>query len=295
MTTVGVLGVGGVGGMLAVRLAVAGHRVVCVARRETAAAIRDGGIELTTPDEVTSARPDAVERLAEPVSLLVVAVKAPDLPDALERIEVFSVADGVVVPLLNGLEHPEVVRRRLGPRVAPGSIAHFQAHAVSAGRIVQQTGRPLVTVASDDVARPDLERAVACLPDAGVDVAVAADERAVLWEKLARLGPLAAATAVSGRTVGELREDPAWRPRLEAAVTEACAAAAADGVAVDPAAELAIVDSMRAALTTSTARDIAAGRPSELDAIVGSILRAAGRSGVDCPVLAELFEEARTA
>ena len=76
-----------------------------------------------TPSGVVCARPEAVERLEEPVSLLVVAVKAHVLAEALERVEEFAVADGVVLTLLNGLEHPQVVRRRLGPRVAPGSIS----------------------------------------------------------------------------------------------------------------------------------------------------------------------------
>ena len=88
------------------------------------------GVKLETPDGVVQARPEAVEHLEEPVALLLVAVKAPALADALERIEVFAVADGVALPLLNGLEHPDVVRRRLGPRVAPASISRFQAYAV---------------------------------------------------------------------------------------------------------------------------------------------------------------------
>ncbi len=204
-STVAVLGVGGVGGMLATRLTAAGHRAVCVATPASAAAIRSAGIELEAPDGALRARPEVVEHLEEPVGLLVVAVKAPALAEALERIEVFAVADGVALTLLNGLEHPEIVRRRLGPRVAPGSISHFQAHAVAPGRVVQETGVPLVTAASDDLPSDMLDRALAPLREAGVDVVLSDDERAVLWDKAARLAPLAAATAASGLTVGELR------------------------------------------------------------------------------------------
>ena len=119
------------------------------------------------------ARPEAVEHLEEPVGLLVVAVKAPSLAEALERIEVFAVADGVALTLLNGLEHPEIVRRRLGPRVAPGSISRFQAYAIAPGRIVQETAVPLVTAASDDLPNDVLDRALAPLRDGLVDVAIA--------------------------------------------------------------------------------------------------------------------------
>jgi 2-dehydropantoate 2-reductase len=290
--TVGVLGVGGVGGMVAVRLAVAGQRVVCIGRRERVDGIRRDGLALEVRSGTLHALPEAVERLEEPVELLVVAVKEPALAEALERIEVFAVADGVVVPRLNGLEHPEVIRRRLGPRVAPGSIASFQAYATPTGQIVQETGVARVTAASDDLPRPLLERALQLLRVDGIEVVVADDERAVLWEKVARLAPLAAATVASGLTLGGLREDRGWRRRLEDAVAESCAAAAADGVAVSTESEWAMIEAMPPTLTTSAARDAAAGRPTELDAIAGSVLRVAHRLGLPCPVLSGLVEEA---
>ena len=151
---------------------------------------------------------------------------------------------------------------------------------------------PLVTAASDDIPGDLLALALAPLREAGIDVLVADDERAVLWEKVARLAPLAAATVTSGLTVGGLRADPVWRARLEAMVREACAVADADGVAMTPESQLAIIEAMPATLTTSAARDAAAGRPSELDAIAGSVLRAAHRLGVDCPVLEQVVAEA---
>ncbi len=124
---------------------------------------------------------------------------------------------------------------------------------------------------------------------------VAGDERTVLWEKLARLAPLAAATSASGLSVGELRDDQGWRDRLAAAIDEACRVAAADGVETRPASHWAIIEAMPDDATTSTARDVAAGRPSELDAIVGSVLRAAHRLGVQCPDLARLLDDAESA
>ena len=126
----------------------------------------------------------------------------------------------------------------------------------------------------------------------GVDVVLGDDERAVLWEKAARLAVLAAATVASGLVVGPLRADEAWRPRLVEALREACAVAAADGVALDAAAQWAIIEAMPDDLTTSAARDAASGRPTELDAITGSVVRAGARLGVPTPTLASLLEEA---
>lgn len=290
-----VLGVGAVGAAVVARLASTDARVICVCRPETAAAIGERGVGVETPTGVLRARPDVTGLLEEPVSLLVVAVKAPVLAEALERVAPSAVVDGVVLPLLNGLEHPATIRERLGSRVAPGTISRFSGELLAPGSSREHTGTPLVTVARGDVAGEAVERAVQPLAESGIDVSCTSDEAAVLWEKTARLGPLAAATAASGLTVGELRADPAWRDRLAAALEEALGVAAADGVHLETAAQWAIIDGMPAAATTSTALDIARGRPSELDAIAGAVLRAGKRHDLACPTLAALVAEAEAA
>jgi 2-dehydropantoate 2-reductase len=121
-----------------------------------------------------------------------------------------------------------------------------------------------------------------------IDVRVGQSEKRVLWHKLARIAPLAAVTSVSGRTVGELRTDPEWRQKLDAALVESCAVAEADGVSLRPAAQWAIIEEMADETTTSAARDVVAGRRSELDAILGGVLRTAERLDVPCPRLTEL-------
>jgi 2-dehydropantoate 2-reductase len=291
---VAVLGPGAVGGALAVRLSGSGTSVVCVAPSDACQAIRAEGLTLEAPDGTHTARPEATDLLSDPVSLLLVAVKAPALAEALERVEVFAVADGVALSLLNGLEHPETIRRRLGPRVAVGSVSRLEAYRRSTTRIVQTTRSPLVTVASDDLPVEELDQALELLRRAGIEIVLEDDEKRVLWEKAARLGPLAAVTAKTQRTVGELRSDPEWRSALSAAIEEACAVAAADGVDVAPSAQWAIIEAMPATLTTSTARDVASGRPSELDAIAGAIVRAGRRLRIETPVLEGLLEGAVT-
>lgn len=286
------MGPGAVGGALAVRLANSGTPVICVGPPASAARIASAGLTLEAPDGTHVARPEATHRLAEPVSLLLVTVKAPALAEALELVEVFAVADGVVLSLLNGLEHPETIRRRLGPRVAAGSISRFEGYRDGTTRIVQTTSEPVVTVASDDIGREELARALEPLRLAGFEVVLGGDERTVLWEKAARLGPLAAATALTGQPIGELRADRRSRAMLADAIEEACSVAAADGVVLSASAQWAIIDAMPESLTTSTARDIAAGRPSELDAIAGAIVRAGRRRRVPTPTLDALLERA---
>jgi 2-dehydropantoate 2-reductase len=222
------------------------------------------------------------------VGLLLVTVKAPMLEEAIARIDPAAVSEGVVVPLLNGLEHMEPLRARFDGRVTAGSISHYQAYRVGRVQIVEATSSPLITIASESVPRGEIESVAELLRQARLDVRVAQNEKRVLWHKLARIAPLAAATSASGHTVGELRHDPAWRPRLQLAIAETCAVAQADGVGLQASAQWAIIDEMAGETTTSAARDVVAGRRSELDAIVGAVLRAAARLEVPCPGLTEL-------
>jgi 2-dehydropantoate 2-reductase len=283
--TVAILGPGAVGGVLAVGLANAGLRVICVARPDTAAVIRSKGLSLRRGQEVVAARPDVAETLDEPVDLTFVTVKAPSLDDALGRIEAPA---GTVLPLLNGIEHMETIRERLrDANVVGASIGRIEAYVERPGVVIQPTPSVVMTVAQDVD-----ESTVQLVRSSGTDVRVNGSEAAVLWEKLARQAPTAAATSITQRPIGELRSDPDWRPRLKRAIEEACTVAAAAGVTLSPEAEWEIIEAMPPELTSSTARDIAAGLPSELDAITGAAVRAGRRLGIETPVLSELFAEA---
>jgi 2-dehydropantoate 2-reductase len=286
--TVGVLGPGAVGGVLAVGLVRAGVRVICIARPDTADVIRSEGLTLRHGEKAETERPEAATELREPVELLLVTVKAPALDAALGRLEA-PVA--TVIPLLNGIEHVQAIRNRLpAARVVAGTIGWIEAWLERPGVVVQNTPRVVTTVSSDadDATTEVLRRS-------GAEVRVNGSEAAVLWEKLARQAPVAAATTARQRPIGELRSDPEWRSRLEEAVRETCAVAAADGAPLAPEAQWKIIDSMPPGLTSSTARDVAAGRPSELDAITGAAVRAAHRVGVPAPALEGLLADAEEA
>ena len=105
---VSVLGPGGVGGFLAGALARTGQEVTVIARPETAAHIREHGLEVQSVRLGSfTARPAAVESLERPTEVLLVATKATGLRDALERIRIDP---ELVVPLLNGVDHIAVNR-----------------------------------------------------------------------------------------------------------------------------------------------------------------------------------------
>jgi 2-dehydropantoate 2-reductase len=286
---IAVLGPGGVGGLLAGVLDRAGHDVTVVARASTAATVAERGIAI---DSVTfgrfTARPRAVERLTEPVDALLVATKAAGLEAALERIDV---EPPLVLPLLNGLDHLAVLRRRFpSDSVLAGSI-RVEAARPEPGVVVHTSPFLLVNMAGTDPARAPLIDALAeALATAGVPAKVLDSEADVMWSKLVRLNALACTTSAYDKLLGEIRSTPALRADLLGAMKEAAAAGRAEGADVDGDTAIAELDRAHATLGSSMQRDIAAGREPELDAIPGSVMRAAARHGLACPTIERLVE-----
>ncbi len=287
MAAMAVLGPGGVGGFLAATLTRAGNDVTVIAREQTAALIGRQGIEVQSVRlGEFHARPPAAPILDQRVEVLFVATKATGLEDALSRIQ--SPPD-LVVPLLNGLDHMLVLRRRFAAgRVAAGAI-RIEADRPQAGRIVQTS--PFLRVdlaANDQVLLAALERIAATLSHAQIPAEIGASEAQILWSKLVRLNALACTTSACDRQLGFIRDDPRWRGALIECIEEGAAVAAAEGARIDPAKPLSELEAAHPELGSSMQRDIAAGREPELDAIAGSVLRAAARHGLACPTIARL-------
>jgi 2-dehydropantoate 2-reductase len=283
---IAVLGPGGVGAFLGAALARAGEDVTLIAREETAAAVNRDGLRVDSARlGPFSAHPGAVTTLDRPADALLVATKAKDLTAALERIHA---EPALVVPLLNGLDHLETLRERFGPRAVAGSI-RIEAYRTDATHVRQTSLFLRVDLATENERMRDaVEAFAATLNGAGVPARAMASEAQAMWGKLVRLNALALMTSAYGQLLGPIRSTPELRDELEACVAEAAAVANADGASVDPRRVMAELDDAHETLGSSMQRDIAAGVEPELDAIAGSVLRAAARHGVSCPTIERL-------
>jgi 2-dehydropantoate 2-reductase len=291
---VAILGPGGVGGLLAAVLARSGRSdVVVVAREDTAAVIAERGVRVqsVTFGEFV-ARPRAVAKLLEPVDALIVATKADGLQAALERI---AVEPGTVLPLLNGLDHVAALRERFEPAAVLAGSIRVEADRPEPGVVVHTSPFLLISMATAHPAAVDGMRALGrALADVEVPVRVSEEvsdhaEADVMWSKLVRLNALACTTSAYDKLLGEIRSTTALRDDLVGAIEEACMVGVAEGAQdVDPARALGELERAHETLGSSMQRDIAAGRPPELDAIPGSVLRAAARHGLRCPTIERL-------
>jgi 2-dehydropantoate 2-reductase len=280
VTRVAILGSGAVGALVGAALARAGTEATLVTREETAALLGRVGLRMDSPrfgDHHVWVR--ARDRLAEPADALLVAVKAPHLRAALERVEA---EPGVVVPLLNGVEHLAVLRERFGDRVVAG-VVRVQAHREGVAHVVHRA--PFLTIT---LARPGAPELAGALEAASIDVAAGGSEATVLWGKLARLAGLALATAAADAPLGAVRAD------AEAVAREVVPVANAEGAGLDVDALVAELAGLPDTASSSLRADVAAGaRDHELDAIAGAVLRAAARHGLPAPRTADLEASVR--
>lgn len=287
---VAVLGPGGVGGFLAALLARAGDSVLVLASDDTSRAIAENGIrvESKTFGDFAVSVPTS-EHLSRSVDACFITVKATHLRDAVERVPSNALGSGLVIPFLNGIEHVDFLRTVYPPESVVAATIRIETTRVAPGVIRQTSPFASIEIAPSPYNRDRVEQIAAHLRATGLGVNIRDDELAMLWDKFALLGPLALLTTHERANAGTIRT----RRRADtiAVIGEVAAVAAADGVLIDPEAALRLMDSIPDAMESSMQRDQAAGRPLELDALGGALLRRAERAGIPAPVTRRLVKE----
>jgi 2-dehydropantoate 2-reductase len=292
---IAIVGAGGVGSYFGARLLAGGEQVVFLARGAQLAALATRGLlvtgasgELRLPHVTATADAAAVGT----VDAVLVAVKSWQLPAAARGLAPLVGPETVVVPLLNGVDAADQLAAVLGPAPVAAGLCAIVAYLVAPGHVHHEAVEPRVVFGElAEGPSPRLERLRAAFQRAGVRAEIPADIRVALWQKLLFIAPVSGVGALARVPIGAWRSVPASRQLAERAVRELVAVARALGIALpDDAVErtLAFVDALEPGSTSSLQRDVAAGRPSELEAQLGTPLRLAAEAGVETPALAFL-------
>lgn len=278
-----ILGVGGIGGLIAASLARTGANVTLVVRPQALASYPKT-LRLESAFGTFEANlPDAAE--VPPVDVLWLTMKATQLDSALAAVT-HPESVRAMVPLLNGIDHLALLRSKYGAeKVIPATIA-VESERVAPGHIIHRSSFARLNVLS--TGRPLLADTLGQLQHLGFECRFVDDEPTLMWSKLVFLAAFALSTTASGLGTADILADPKWRDTGLAVIREATAVATAEGAKIDAAALIAGVMKMPGNMRSSMQKDVEAGKPPELDAIAGPILRGAQKHGIDVPATREL-------
>lgn len=289
---IAVFGVGGVGGYFGGKLAHhSGHELIFIARGAHLEAIREHGLHVQEPENYFVARPalatDDPEQVG-PVDLILVATKAWQVHEAAEQMRPMLGPDTVIIPLLNGVEAPEQLAEHLGEKHVLGGFCRVMSQIEAPGKISQGGTPPYVAfgeLQGAESARVAALRVV--FVSAGIAVQPTPNIRAAMWQKLLFIASFGGIGAVSRATAGQIKYSPATYEMLWEAMAEVKQVARARKIAMAADAleqGIRFFDSLPYDATASMQRDIMEGRPSELEAQNGAVLRLGAEVNVDAPV-----------
>jgi len=293
---IAVFGVGGVGGYFGGRLAQAGEEVVFIARGEHLQALRTHGLR------VDSVKGDfvlqSVQATDDPgqvgvVDVVLLGVKAWQVPEVAQAMRPMVGPDTFVVPLQNGVEAPAQLVAVLGARHVLGGLAKIISFKVGPGHIRHAGAEPCVTFGElDNRLSERAKRLCQAFRQAGVNVDIPPDIQAALWEKFLSIVPWGGVGAVTRAPIGVLRTVPKTRQMLEQAMHEIFTVALARNITLPEdiiGKTMGIVDRLPPDGTTSLQRDIVEGKPSELASWNGAVVRLGQEVSVDTPIHAFIY------
>jgi 2-dehydropantoate 2-reductase len=288
---IAIFGSGAVGGYFGARLASAGNDVHFIARGAHLAAMRERGLKVTSALGDAHLKPvkayEDPERIG-PVDIVLFAVKLWDTEGAAERLRPLLAGGGQVIPLQNGVESIDRLKKFVSEDAVMGGSAYI-ATRISAPGVIEHTGtmERLRFGAVKPAQRAAAERFHRTCREASVNAELVDDIVLVNWEKFVFLVALSSANALSRAPLGFVRSDAELRWVFEQAMRETWRLGRARGVRlpddfIDK--QLAFAQTLPAEMRASLLHDLEAGNRLEAPWLCGAVARMSVESGLDAPV-----------
>ena len=290
-----VVGAGAIGGWVAARLALAGERVMALTST--------GPLTRLALDEGGESRTARLATFGGTADLLIVAVKATALTAAARSAGAMVGPDTIVVPMLNGVPWWFVGGMQLNSIDPDGSIAqalpfeqilgcvvHASCSRSAEGVVMVKHADKLIIGEPDGESSERLARIQALFERAGLRPDPTGNVRRAMWYKLwgnATINPLSALTRA---TCDQILADPQCRAWMLEGMAELAAVGAALGCPIGESGEERMAVTARlGAFKTSMLQDVEAGRPIELEALLGAPREIAAARGIATPALDRLY------
>lgn len=287
---IAIMAAGGVGGYYGALLAHQGHDVLFFARGAHRAAMLASGCQIRSVHGDLLVSP--VQLVDDPhglghVDWILFAVKTPDTEAAARTVLPLVGPHTTVTSFQNGIDAADRIASVIGPHHSLGAATWISSYIESPGVIRQVSPFRRVTLGEFDGTVTPRAKAIAdVLSAAGVDATLTEDIRRVLWTKFMFISAISGVGALTRLPVGDYRHVPQSRTLLRSLMEEVRAVAQADGVVLAPGVvkdTLALVDGSPADIKASLQRDVEAGRPSELESVIGVLVERGRTLGVPTP------------
>jgi 2-dehydropantoate 2-reductase len=279
---IAVMGAGAVGCFYGGMLARAGHEVVLIGRAQHVEAVRRDGL-LMEMAAFTGRVPIGASTEAVAVRearLVLVCVKSTDTEAAAAQIAPHLAPEAIVLSLQNGVDNAARLQARLAREVGPAVV--YVATEMAGPGHVRHHGRGELVIGPIAAAGELVE----LFGGAGVPVEVSDNVAGALWAKLILNCAYNALSAITQLPYGRLVQGEGVEDVMRDAVAECLAVAQRDGVRM-PGDVWAAVEAIARTMptqTSSTAQDLARGKPSEIDHLNGYVVRRGAALGVATPV-----------
>ena len=298
---IAVYGTGGVGGYFGGSLARAGEDVTFIARGEHLRAMEANGLKVdsTLGDFIVypAKATDDVSEVGE-VDLVIVGVKAWQVPEAARAMKPLAGSDTTVLPLQNGVDAVSQLVAELGSEKVIGGLCRIVSYVVEPGHIRHAGFTPSIVIGEIDNRRTDrIARIEQVFKRAGLEITIAKGIQVALWTKFLFIASFSGVGAMANAPAGVLRSDSKWRAQMLQAMEEIYALAHARGIKLPPDsmdAVMASVDGLPEDATSSMQRDISAGKPSELESQNGAVVRMAREVGIEVPTHELIYKTLKT-
>lgn len=290
-----VVGAGSTGGYFGARLAAAGRDVTFLVRPRRAARLQNDGLQIVSPHGDLKINPKLVVtgKIPAHFDVILLAVKAYSLDSALNDVAPAVGPETMILPVLNGMKHVEIIRERFGESSLVGCVCKIASYLDDADRIVQ-----LADMQSLDYGEMDGSKSArtdqlnAFMQGSGFDAKLTQSIERKMWEKWVMMATIGGINCLMRGSIGEVEAAPDGTRFALQLLGEAIATVIAAG---HPPSER-FVESIRqtvttkhSALTSSMYRDLQSGNRVEADQIVGDFVARAREAGVATPLLSAAY------
>jgi 2-dehydropantoate 2-reductase len=294
-----IYGSGGVGGYFGARLLESGNELVFVARGKHKEHLERSGIFLKSflgdyRNDSISVVEDLGDLNTLEFGLVIIACKWDDLEGVAKQLSLYSWTENCLfLPLLNGVENSKVLSQHLPQRQVLGGLCRIISYIESPGIIFHEDVVPSIYFGHQDNGKsPDLGHLEKLFSTAGINASWVDDIQLEIWKKFAFICSVSALGALVRMPIGSYRTGY-LRVVIQSTLEEISKLAEQEGVILGPdyiEAMMAIIDKQDPESTASLQRDIMSGKPSELWAQNGSVIRLAKQYGLKTPMNTLIFE-----